>query len=186
MVVDPAGPHAKILVKLLRRNIGKPKAGCEVGVWKGGLSTHLLRSFHSLHLLMVDRYEEYNRKGSVWSNTSCPQEKFFQAMTTAARETLFAKERRVVLVGRSTEVAKHIQNESLDFVFIDAGHRWKECLQDIHAWFHKVKPGGFIAGHDYNPKKRGAVRTAVDKFIEQRPYRVEYTGRKTRIWWFIK
>ena len=42
------------------------------------------------------------------------------------------------------------EDKSLDFVFIDGDHRYKYCLEDIRAWFTKVKIGGMLAGHDYN------------------------------------
>ena len=45
--------------------------------------------------------------------------------------------------------AKDYKNKSLDFVFIDAGHSYVDVLNDIKAWFPKIKKGGIIAGHDY-------------------------------------
>lgn len=55
-------------------------------------------------------------------------------------------------------------DRSLDFVFIDAGHSYENVKEDITSWFPKIKIGGFIAGHDYNPKWPSVVR-AVDEFL---------------------
>ena len=41
------------------------------------------------------------------------------------------------------------KDSSLDFVFIDAEHKYEFIIQDIKHWLPKVKPGGIIAGHDY-------------------------------------
>jgi hypothetical protein len=40
-------------------------------------------------------------------------------------------------------------DSSLDFVFIDAEHKYEFVSKDIKAWLPKVKKGGIIAGHDY-------------------------------------
>lgn len=46
-------------------------------------------------------------------------------------------------------------------VFIDAGHDHENISADIKAWWPLVKPGGFLAGHDY-PQFPG-VKKAVDE-----------------------
>ena len=44
---------------------------------------------------------------------------------------------------------KYFEDESLDFVFLDADHGYDVVKRDILSWFPKVKIGGVIAGHDY-------------------------------------
>lgn len=39
----------------------------------------------------------------------------------------------------------------MDLVFIDADHRYDHVVEDILAWYPKVKSGGIICGHDYDP-----------------------------------
>jgi len=185
-IPNTPGPHTKQLVRLIKRLVKNPEIGCEVGVWKGGTSTCLLRKFPNLRLLMVDNYQEYEVKGNPWSVSTSSQEEMMQAMVTASRETLFAKDRRILMVGYSTQAAKLISDESLDFVFIDADHHYEHVLEDIRVWFPKVKPQGLISGHDYSMRKRNQVRKAVDAFIQEHPYEVNYTGLKAKIWWFIK
>jgi len=41
------------------------------------------------------------------------------------------------------------KDSSLDFIFIDAEHKYEFVIQDIKHWLPKVKSGGIIAGHDY-------------------------------------
>ena len=50
----------------------------------------------------------------------------------------------------STVGAQQFADQSCDFVFIDADHSKEAVLADIRAWLPKVRPGGIIAGHDYN------------------------------------
>ena len=49
----------------------------------------------------------------------------------------------------SLDAAELYTDSSLDFVFIDAAHDYKNVRADILAWKEKVKPGGILSGHDY-------------------------------------
>jgi cephalosporin hydroxylase len=48
----------------------------------------------------------------------------------------------------SVEAAKLYEDASLDFVFIDACHKYEFIKADIEAWSPKVKAGGILSGHD--------------------------------------
>ncbi len=54
-------------------------------------------------------------------------------------------------------------DETLDFVFIDASHVYDEVTRDISCWYPKVKKGGIIAGHDFI--SRFDVPDAVQDFF---------------------
>lgn len=49
----------------------------------------------------------------------------------------------------SVEAAKDFPDGSLDAVYIDAEHDEDSVREDIRAWRPKIKPGGFLVGHDY-------------------------------------
>src|SRR5574337_475147 len=50
----------------------------------------------------------------------------------------------------SEQASNSFDDNSLDFVFIDAGHEYEDVISDIKYWFPKVRSGGIISGHDYN------------------------------------
>jgi len=52
---------------------------------------------------------------------------------------------------------------SVDFVMIDAGHSYNDVMADLHTWWRKVKPGGYIAGDDYGVFT--GVTNAVNEFF---------------------
>ena len=64
----------------------------------------------------------------------------------------------------SWDGAAFYEDNSLDFVFIDAAHDYESVKKDINAWFPKIKKGGVIAGHDYT--WCADVQKAVNEFFK--------------------
>ncbi len=48
----------------------------------------------------------------------------------------------------SYKFSKTIENESLDFIFIDGSHIYFDIKQDIEIWYPKLRNNGIICGHD--------------------------------------
>jgi hypothetical protein len=84
----------------------------------------------------------------------------------------------------SLDAVNTYQNNSLDFVFIDASHDYENVKADILAWYPKVKPGGILAGHDYNTGWKGVIN-AVNEFVTQHNYQMFACGKED-CWGFIK
>jgi hypothetical protein len=82
----------------------------------------------------------------------------------------------------SLEAVKLYEDNSLDFVFIDASHQYEDVKNDINAWYPKVKAGGILAGHDY-PTWSEVLR-AVTEFTEEYNYELQLKGEE--ICWSIK
>lgn len=62
----------------------------------------------------------------------------------------------------SIEAAHFFDDRTLFAVFIDADHSTGEVKSDIRAWKPKIKPGGILAGHDYD---WDSVKVAVDELL---------------------
>ena len=70
-----------------------------------------------------------------------------------------------------------VADESLDFVFIDADHKYVSVCEDIREWSKKVRIGGIVSGHDYY-KTRGenlGVINAGDEYVAERGYTLRLT-----------
>lgn len=90
--------------------------------------------------------------------------KFFKTVNVYDRAKAALKDLPVnIIVGDSVEVAQNYKDASLDFVFIDGAHTYDAVVADIKAWLPKVKPGGIIAGHDYD---QTGVSRAVDSIFD--------------------
>lgn len=65
----------------------------------------------------------------------------------------------------STMAAAMFEDASLNGVFLDAAHHKQAIRSDLQAWVRKVKPGGWVAGHDYQGMGCPDVAPEVDAFF---------------------
>jgi predicted O-methyltransferase YrrM len=119
----------------------------EIGSWKGRSASYLAVEIHNsgkpIELICVDTW-----KGSVeHEDMDCIKNDtlFNEFLTNTAPVSHIIKPLRFP----SLEAAKEFEDNSLNFVFIDASHEYEDVKQDIAAWYSKVAPGGVFAGHDF-------------------------------------
>lgn len=74
---------------------------------------------------------------------------------------------RAMFGGDSFDRAKDFKDKSIDFCFIDANHNYEFVSRDIAAYLPKMKPGGVIAGHDYNMSHPGVIKAVNEAFAEE-------------------
>ncbi len=71
----------------------------------------------------------------------------------------------------SNEAVKYFNDKSIDMVFIDGSHEYKDVLEDITIWMPKAIK--MICGHDYHFPP---VKKAVDELLGTGNYKVTETG----------
>jgi hypothetical protein len=64
----------------------------------------------------------------------------------------------------SREAATRYHDRSLDFVFLDAAHDYENVKADIVGWKRKIKPGGYLGGHDYQLLFPGVIQAVQEEF----------------------
>ena len=132
---------------------------CEVGVYKGKatayLGTEITNAGKQITVTCVDIFEP--SKIMALGGDSYSLEEFKTNIAPISEHITICK-------GESVLVAKDIQNKSMDFIFIDAGHTYEEVLSDIQSWLPKLKPGGIIAGHDYSANWPGIEQAVREVF----------------------
>ena len=131
--------------------------GAEIGVYVGYYSRVLLDTITNLKLLCVDSWAK-----RTWRERALP----------LAKETLLRYANVRIIRGNSVDVAKTIEDNSLDFVFIDADHSYEAVKADLLAWVPKVRSGGIVSGHDYYESRSGklGVIPAVNEYVEENGY----------------
>ena len=169
------------------KNVGF-KIGVEVGVEKGMYSKRMASLIPDVKLYCIDPWVSYGYYTSRRSNTSQKrmEEKYNEAVWRLAP---FNCE---IIRGYSHDVVHNFEDNSLDFVFIDANHGYEYALQDMVIWTEKVRVGGIVSGHDYfNDEKcpaRCSVKDALDDFVRENEIMPWFVmGRqKYTTWFFVK
>ena len=65
----------------------------------------------------------------------------------------------------SYEISNLFKDNSYDFIYIDADHKYESVIKDVELYLPKLKKGGIIGGHDYCPYIWPDVVRAVDETI---------------------
>lgn len=66
----------------------------------------------------------------------------------------------------SVKAAKLFHKAELDFVFLDACHDYEAVKADIKAWLPKVRPGGILAGDDWENRLHPGVTQAAAELLQ--------------------
>ena len=69
----------------------------------------------------------------------------------------------------SPSIVSVIADESFDLVFIDADHKYSSVVDDIKAWWPKVRKGGILCGHDaefHYSKVNEETQREIDNHLE--------------------
>ena len=128
--------------------------GAEVGVGSGVYSEMLCRENPGVKLYCVDMWQIYDSYVDITNPGQLTQD----------YETCLERMKpydATIIRDWSMKAVKSFDNDSLDFVYIDANHDSPYIDDDIREWSKKVKPGGIVSGHDYMNGHKDVMR-AVD------------------------
>jgi len=137
----------------------------ELGAWKGKssafMAVEIANSGKKIEFYCVDHWlgsiEHYDRN----SHTYEPEIHRLYDIFIENMEPV--KDHYIPLRMSSLEASRKFEDKSLDFVFIDASHEYEDVCMDIDTWKPKVKPGGFLCGHDYSDAFPGVKRAVNEK-----------------------
>lgn len=156
----------------------------EVGCAEGYFSADMLRWNLGNHY-MVDNWGTIP---GITGDGNYPQEWHDKNYEAAMKRVNEFQERLFVLRGLSGDMAKHVTDESVSLVYIDANHSYEGVMADINAWYKKLKPGGVMAFHDYERNDYG-VKQAVNEFAQANGLEVHFIAEDAMEdagAWFVK
>lgn len=170
------------IIKRFESRLEERLIGAEVGVYKGSLSRYLLSNMENLELYLIDRWEKYTRKEKKLNEKSSMSTKPKKTFDTALRKTIkiasLFPSRAIIIKKSSVMAAREFNNKYFDFVFLDADHSYSAVKKDIKSWCPKIKPGGYICGHDYH---RAGVFNAVNRMFSSMDIEIDQDTT-----WFVR
>lgn len=123
------------------------KIGVELGVAAGRHSEYILSNTKVEKLWSIDRWQHVEGYDDPMN---LPQKEHDELYQYVCKKLEKFGERCIVVRSDTTSASEKFENESLDFVYVDADHSYEGCKRDLLAWLPKIKKGGFITGHDLN------------------------------------
>jgi predicted O-methyltransferase YrrM len=130
----------------------------ELGAWMGKSTSYLCDNAQGREIFVLD----------TWKGSPNELDTYHSAAKTTDIFEVFkdnmGSRKYIALRGESLEIAKTIEDESFDVVFIDLTHTYESVNEDIKAWWPKVKKGGFLAGDDYHDNWPGVKKAVEENF----------------------
>lgn len=135
------------------------KTFVEVGCKEGRTTGFLLANLPDLHVIAIDPWAPMPNADEDYRDWDFAdiEAKFWQNV---------GEHKRRVVMHRATslESVSLLPKDSVDIIFIDAGHDYQNALADIRAWWPLVREGGYLCGHDYQHTFPGVMRAVADAF----------------------
>jgi hypothetical protein len=199
------------LVKIFEQNklLGK---GVEIGSFKGEYAKNIL-NFWSGDLYLIDVWRELNINDYQDSSNQYD----YKNIINSCLENIKQNEHRCFMIRSDSVKASELFNDqSLDFIYIDANHKYEFVKKDMEKWFPKLRYGGIFSGHDYlkmnwysndiykingkdshiwtkssngeydNYAGQFGVNPAVDEFCKKNGYKFNLTEEWFSSWYFTK
>lgn len=148
----------------------------EVGAWKGRSAAFMAEHIKALgnqKRITFDVVDHFRGSPELAHDEDVKAKRLYEVFM---KNTAYCREYiSTVRVARSVDAAKAYKEESLDWVFLDAGHDEISVYDDCSAWWPRVKPGGVLAGDDWNWQ---SVQSGLTKYFDTLPgdYKLEQIG----------
>ena len=168
------------------------KVGVEVGVCRGYYSKTLCDAIPGIKMWGVDNW---STKASSHTERNVDDGAYKDALEVLG--SYLDSGVYKIIRKSSMEALADFRDESLDFVYLDAGHTYEEVKEDINGWTPKVRKGGIVSGHDYYEFKsgKGGIIPAVNEYAKEHQIDLQVTDwdkenpnrdERQPSWYFIK
>lgn len=150
----------------------------EVGCWKAYFATEVLNNCPNIRqLFCVDSWTKQLGYHDPLSDAD------HEANLREAKRHLrghLPSGRAVIVRGSSLDVAANDKTiPPLTAAYIDADHSFEACFNDLVAWSKRLKPGGWLMGHDFTNNSQAqkwnfGVIPAVEKFCAEHGWKMTH------------
>ena len=159
--------------------------GVEIGVAEGGFSAMLLDQASPKKLYLVDAWKYQNIGGyekDPCNVGNCQQDIRYKLVCKT-----FKDDKRVEIIrSLSIDAATMFEDEYFDWIYLDACHTFECVMEDLVAWWPKLKRLGIFSGHDYCMRGHVEVKLAVDTFLEDIVLKVQLVTKSMFPDWLVQ
>ena len=142
--------------------------GCFEGASTIYLADQIKKSGKDITVIAIDLWQniiaETGLPGSIFTQ-------FWQYVIDAGVDRIICP-----IQADSANSAKLFEDKSVAFCYIDADHTYEGFKRDLLAWLPKLKPGGWIGGHDYNQEVEKVVKDILIDLLHLKVDRYDGDG----------
>ncbi|MEP4533559.1 MAG: class I SAM-dependent methyltransferase [Cyclobacteriaceae bacterium] len=169
------------------RILPEGSVGVELGVFKGEFTDLILRNVKPSKLYLVDLwwegFGEFYPDWGVYTNYGKLKTK--EAFQMANQRILKndAMDICEIYVGDDLLFLESLENETLDWAYIDSSHSYEHTQKELILLDKKVKNKGVICGHDWredSKHRHHGVYKAVNEYCVERGWKVLLLDRYTQ------
>jgi O-methyltransferase len=143
-------------------------AVAELGVYRGELAAVLNQLFPQRRLYLFDTFEGFSQNDLASGEERQHSQSSVEDFKDTSIDTVLARMAHpaniVLRKGYFPETADGLQ-EQFAFVNLDVD-LYKPILAGLNYFYPRLVDGGYLFVHDYNNRRFGGVRTAVDQFTK--------------------
>lgn len=123
----------------------KTGKGIEIGSYEGSYASEILKTWTG-DLYLVDIWRKIS---DAKYNDSCNRNDYINVIHECCKNISGYEDRCHMIRTSSENAVKLFEEESFDFIYLDANHKYEFIKADMNLWFSKLRKGGIFAGHDY-------------------------------------
>lgn len=154
--------------------------GLEIGVWKGKFSEFINNQKQLSHFYLCDPWKFQSEFPNSWYGGGISQEQQDMDMIFEnVNNNLGKYDHITILRDYSKNLPNYLEDNSLDWVYIDGNHVYEYVLEDLKISFNLTKPQGIILGDDYSNHHPGVIKATQD-FLNQYQDKVELLEIKNK------
>lgn len=163
------------------RSLGNDVVGCELGVSYGFNLVYTLDNAPNIKkVYAIDPYMPYEDGPGNFVT-----QEIIDKVKSCFLENIEPHNEKVSFINKTSDEAHElIEDNTLDYIFIDGDHSYEAVVKDIANYYSKVKSGGVFSGHDFGWE---GVQKAVGEFLDQQ--QIDYTKLKfcsNDVWYIFK
>ena len=148
--------------------IPKGGVGAELGVCRGSNAAQLYFRAKPAILFLVDTWKEATYIRPPHDDPNLWYGDHYDSVADIFKDEV-SKGRVVLRKQPTTSFLSSLEDNCLDWVYVDANHHYQVVSRELDLAVKKVKSGGYIMGHDYmtNPRVWGtSIIRAVNERIQ--------------------
>lgn len=153
--------NRKEFLYLVAKQLPSGPKVAEIGILRGHFSAKIYEALSPSLYYMIDPWRVF--PSAVYEDYREYEQSHWDAICEKVRDKFEGEPGIRILRTTSLEAAAQMPPASLDFIYLDGNHSYEAVREDLPAWYRILKPGGIMAGHDWDLP---GVRKAVEEFRE--------------------